>query len=198
MKNISKNPVIFAVFFLVLFFSMAGGVNNANAADTSCAQPCQAPLVCSNGACIAPSHTVPAVGSSGQITSTRIPGVTEGTSDIIKCGRPGQDMCTLCDMISGMNNIIQYLMKISIGVALLAFSIGGVMYVVSAGDTGQINTAKSVMKNAAIGFVVIFAGWLIINTTIDYLGARKNKNGEITFGMNIISWGKFDCSAQQR
>ncbi|EKE19869.1 MAG: hypothetical protein ACD_8C00094G0013 [uncultured bacterium] len=117
---------------------------------------------------------------------------------IITCGT-GREMCTLCDLISGMNTVIQYLMKISIGVALLAVTIGGVMYIVSAGDSGLIDQAKSTMKNAAIGFVVIFAGWLIINTTITYIGSRKDATtGKPTFGMNITSWGEFDCAAKDR
>ncbi|EKD46823.1 MAG: hypothetical protein ACD_67C00055G0004 [uncultured bacterium] len=117
---------------------------------------------------------------------------------IITCGR-GQSMCTLCDLIAGMNTIIKYLMKIAVGVALLAMTIGGVMYIVSYGDKGMIDKAKGAIKNAAIGFAVIFAGYLIINTTISYIGSRKDEaTGKSTFGMNITSWGEFDCSAQDR
>lgn len=113
---------------------------------------------------------------------------------IVKCGT-GQEMCTLCDLIAGMKVVIDFLMKLSIGVALLAFAIGGVMYVISAGDSKLIDMGKSAMLNAVIGFVVIFAGFLIINMTISYLGAKTDKNGNPTFGMNITSWGKFDCTA---
>lgn len=117
---------------------------------------------------------------------------------IITCGT-GREMCTLCDIISGMKTIIDYLMKLSVGVALLAVTIGGVMYIVSAGDSGLIDQAKSTMKNAAIGFVIIFAGWLIINTTITYIGSKKDATtGKATFGMNITSWGEFDCTAADR
>ncbi len=133
-------------------------------------------------------------GTGPPITSNRVPGESTG-GGLIQCGRPGTDMCTLCDIIKGMNIIIQYLMKIAIGVALLAMSIGGVMYVISAGDSGLIDTGKNTMKNAAIGFVIIFAGYLIINTTINYLGTKKGATGEATFGMNITSWGNFDCTA---
>lgn len=123
---------------------------------------------------------------------------TAGEGGIIKCGRGGS-MCTLCDLISTMNTIIQYLMKISIGVALLAMAIGGVMYVVSAGDTGMIDNAKKTIMNAAVGFVIIFAAFLIIDTTINYLGAKKDpKTNASTFGMNITSWGQFECAARDR
>jgi hypothetical protein len=132
--------------------------------------------------------------TGAQMTDSNIPGSTEA-GGIIQCGRPGQKMCTLCDMIKGFNAIIQYIMKIAIGVALLALAIGGVMYVVSAGESAAMETAKSTIKNAAIGFVIIFAAFLIVNTTMQYIGTIKNVNGDPTLGINITSWGQFDCTA---
>ena len=114
-------------------------------------------------------------------------GVNNANAALVTCGT-GKDMCTLCDLIKGMNTIIQYLMRISIGVALLAMAIGGVMYVVSAGDKGMIDKAKGTMKNAAYGFVIIFAGWLIISTTIKYLGTKSD------MGIRVTSWDKFECT----
>lgn len=117
----------------------------------------------------------------------------QAANGIVSCGR-GQDMCTLCDLIKGMNIVIQYLMKISIGVALLAMAIGGVMYIVSAGDGDLIKSAKSTIKNAATGFVIIFAGWLIINTTITLIGTKTKTDDGGTLGISITSWGQFDCN----
>lgn len=118
---------------------------------------------------------------------------TSQQSGIVSCGR-GQNMCTLCDLIKGMNIVIHYLMQISIGIALLAMAVGGVMYVVSAGGSDLIGQAKSTMKNAAIGFVIIFMGWLIINTTISYIGARTAADQGGTLGISVTSWGQFDCN----
>lgn len=142
-------------------------------------------------------NTVPSgeTGSAGQITDNKIPGTVTEESELVTCGRAGQRMCTLCDFIAGLNNVIQYLMKISIGVGILAFTIAGVMYIVSAGDTKMIGRAKDTMKNAAIGFVIIFAGWVIINTVIQSLGSKTDAQGNPTFGMNIRSWGQFECGA---
>lgn len=126
-------------------------------------------------------------GSGGApITSDIIPGETTDNSGIIKCGRPGQPMCKLCDLISGFNNIIQYLMKIAIGVALLAITIGGILYIISTGDSGLMEMAKSSIKNAAIGFALVLAAYLIVNTTIVYLGTEED------LGINA-SWGTFNC-----
>jgi len=98
-------------------------------------------------------------------------------------------MCTLCDMIKGIKIVIDYIKNIAIGLGLLAFSVGGVMYAVSAGDKGLIDSAKAVMRNAITGFLVIFGAWLIVNTTIDYLGTQPGMN------IHVVSWGEFECTA---
>ncbi|MDD5463689.1 MAG: hypothetical protein PHP62_00965 [Candidatus Moranbacteria bacterium] len=121
------------------------------------------------------------------VVGTMLVGVDNANAAIITCGR-GQDMCTLCDLIAGMNTIIQYLMKLSIGVALLAMAIGGVMYVISAGDKGLADKAKGAITNAVVGFAIIFAGWLIINTTINYIGTKPG------MGIGVTSWGNFECN----
>ena len=125
---------------------------------------------------------------------TSISGNPVASTGIIQCGRPsgagtGQ-MCTLCDLIAGFNTIIQYIMKIAIGVALLALAVGGVLYIVSAGESAAVETAKSTMKNAAIGFVIVFAAYLIVDTTLLYLGKTES------LGMSTSTkWGEFDCNA---
>jgi hypothetical protein len=96
-------------------------------------------------------------------------------------------MCTLCDLIKGINDIVQFLMKISIGIALLAITIGGILYIVSSGDSGMMDKAKSAIKNALIGFIIVFSAYLIVNTTIVYLGTKTD------LGISA-HWGTFDCN----
>lgn len=121
----------------------------------------------------------------------RVPGTTEGKS-VISCGRSGQRMCTLCDIIVGINNIIRYGFQIAIVIALTAISIGGVMYTISAGDSGQITQAKGIIKSAAVGMIIVFAAWLIVNYTMILIGAKTNLG--IT---RVQSWYKFECRAPQ-
>lgn len=127
-------------------------------------------------------------GTAGQPADNKIPGTTE-PGGIVQCGRPGQNMCTLCNMIEGMRIIIDYLMKIAVGVALLAMAIGGVMYIVSAGSSGLADMGKKAITNAAIGFVIIFAAYLIVNTVFLYLGTKPG------LGFGVVEWGKFECAA---
>ena len=98
----------------------------------------------------------------------------------------------MCDIVVGFNTIIQYLMKISIGVALLAISIGGILYVVSAGEPGAVETAKKAIKNGIIGFVIVFSAFIIIGTVIKYLGVKEG--GEEGMGIRPgVTWGTFKC-----
>ncbi len=139
-----------------------------------------------NGRCCPLPTNVPIVAAT---PSDIIPGTTEA-GGVIQCGRAGQRMCTLCDLIKGMNDIIKYLMRIAVGVALAAITIGGGIYIVSVGDPKMIETAKGAMKYAAIGLVVIFSAWLIINTLLVSLGTFP--------GLGIggaSSWGDFQCAA---
>lgn len=48
--------------------------------------------------------------------------------------------------------------------ALFMLTVGGFMYVTSAGNTSSANTAKSVIKDALIGLVLGLSAWLIVNT----------------------------------
>lgn len=196
-----KPNKFFSVIFIAAAFFVIGSSKASALTAGSCttAKDCVSGQICNAGKCVAAGHQIapnaPVVGGTGQITNDIIPGTTTEKSQIITCGRPGQRMCTLCNLIEGLNNIIHYLRSVAIGFALLAMSIGGVMYVISSGDKGMIDKGKGIMKNAAIGFVIIFASFLIIDTTINYIGSKKDANGVPTFGMNITGWGKFDCNA---
>ena len=152
-----KRKIIFIFFIAVLFFGM-GKI----------------------------THAAPAAGLGPAQVDDVVPGTTMEDSKIITCGRPGQPMCHLCDLIKGFYNIVKYIQGIAIGVALLAIAIGGIIYIISAGDTGLMDAAKSAIKNAAIGFVLVFASYLLVNTVILYLGTKTG------LGINA-QWGTFNC-----
>lgn len=136
--------------------------------------------------------------SGGGTTGTEtIPGSTE-SGGLIQCGRGGQRMCTLCDIIVGLNLIIKYIFRIAIALGVFGFAIAGVMYIVSAGDSSATTNAKGVMKNTTIGIIVVLSAWLIINYSMMLLGAKQNATGQNTLGLNIKGWGEFECVAKPR
>lgn len=123
--------------------------------------------------------------------------VASNSTGLVRCGKTGQPMCTLCDLISGLNYIIQYVMKIAIGLCLTSMAIGGVLYIVSAADPSLAKMGKAAITNASIGFVVTLSAFLIINSVIYYLGGRQDSANN-NLGINMTGWGNFECTAKQR
>ncbi|HBR71990.1 MAG TPA: hypothetical protein DEA27_04305 [Candidatus Moranbacteria bacterium] len=115
---------------------------------------------------------------------------------LIPCGRTDQagtpdETCTLCHFIVGFHGIIEYGTRIVFVIAIAVFAIAGVMYTISSGDSGMTGMAKNAMQNAAIGIVVMFSAWLIVNYTMHLLGARPGLGVSAT-----ATWSKFECVAQ--
>lgn len=123
-------------------------------------------------------------------TNATIPGNAIGAGDgIVTCGRAGQQMCKLCDLIKGILDIINYIEDILFGVFILAFMIGGIIYITSSGESSMMEMGKKTLMNAAIGIVIVLASYLIVFTVITYLGTKPD------MGMTNVSWDSFDCAA---
>ena len=74
--------------------------------------------------------------------------------------------CNTCHVIVLGNNILLWLIGISAAVIALVFVIGGLKMVMAGGNEGDITTAKKMMTNAIIGFVILLAAWLIVDTVL--------------------------------
>ena len=111
------------------------------------------------------------------------------TGGLIPCGH-GSDpnnRCTLCDLFVGIGRIIDWGRNILVAVALAALVIGGIMYIVSAGNQQMMESAKNVIKQALIGVAIVLGAWLIINTIIWLLVVKSD------MGVGAGNWWNFDC-----
>ena len=70
----------------------------------------------------------------------------------------------------------------------------GVLYIVSTGDTGLMQTAKSGMLAALIGFAIMLSAWLIVNVVLTTL-ADTSKG---LFPQLVSSPGVFNFSCDTR
>ena len=82
---------------------------------------------------------------------------------IVTCGNTGQPMCTICDIATTAQNILNGGIYIAIFLSAILFAWAGWKYVTSAGGS-DVSSAKSIFTNVAIGLVLILAAWLIVNT----------------------------------
>lgn len=68
-----------------------------------------------------------------------------------------------------IRNLMNWLLAIFGMLAIIAFVISGIQYLLAAGDESMAETAKNNMKFAIIGVVVALAGWVIIMAISDLL-----------------------------
>ncbi len=108
---------------------------------------------------------------------------------LVPCGKSTDSgMCTLCHLIIGIKDIMDYGFKIMVVVAIVMLMVSGIVYIVSTGNTGMMDTAKHLLTNALIGFAIILGAWLVINTVILVLGAKGD------LGVQAINWYTFECT----
>jgi hypothetical protein len=99
---------------------------------------------------------------------------------IVPCGRERDDAttpefencpCRLCDLFVLVDRIIKFaLFKIVVPLAVLMIVIGGIMFLTAGGNPERISSAKKLMTNVAIGILIIFAAWIIVNTILMLIG----------------------------
>jgi hypothetical protein len=111
---------------------------------------------------------------------------------IVPCGHSAP--CTLCHLIIGIYNIVQFGLKLLVTAPLAAITIAGVMYVL-AGGTDMINSAKSFLRSAITGFALVLGAWLIVSVTMWLISAKEDlgigktgwRSGSITYACSTKS-----------
>ena len=108
--------------------------------------------------------------------------VPEISNTNCKCDKPS-DACreycgdyTLNDAVSVFITISQLILGLTGSIALLAFIVGGVMFLISSGNKNLIEKGKSTILGAVIGLVIVFTSYMIIGfllTSFDVAGAKN-------------------------
>jgi hypothetical protein len=112
--------------------------------------------------------------------------------ELVPCGvgtdaeGKGKADCTLCHLVIGFNNIYNYFFAILLAATTLVVVVAGVMYMVSSGDKGMIEKAKSALTYALTAMILALTAWLIINATLSALGYTK-----------VSNWWTFSCDTTQ-
>ncbi len=98
-----------------------------------------------------------------------IPPVFAATG-LINCGNEGQAPCTFADLentIARVFNFILLYIAAPVTVAMIVF--GGVKMIISGGNKSTFDQGKKIITSAAIGLVIVFGAWLIVNTVLSFL-----------------------------
>ena len=108
--------------------------------------------------------------------------------------------CTICHMIIGIQRIVNYGMTLVVIAAIFAIVVAGIMYIISAGDEGLMQTAKGLLKNVLIGFALVLGAVVIVNIVM-WVMAAKNDLGltkDIPAVTGWTSWNNFSCSTASK
>jgi hypothetical protein len=82
---------------------------------------------------------------------------------LVPCNGPD---CGTCELVKLGNNIITWLVSVMAVICALMIVFAGFKMVTSAGNSGEISKAKEMIANTLIGFVILLAAWLIIDTVM--------------------------------
>jgi len=82
--------------------------------------------------------------------------------------------CVFNDFLTLAQNIIDFVLKISVTVAVIMFTWAGILYLTASGDKGNIEKAHKIFTSVLIGFIIVISAWLIINTIANALLDKGN------------------------
>ena len=116
---------------------------------------------------------------------------------LVVCGRSTgspaeQAPCTLCHLIVGGKGIMDYGLGLMTFAAMAILVAMAIWYIVSAGDEGMMSTAKSGIKAALVGMVVMLTAWLMVSIVLGLLA----KNGTVPGLTNSGGVFKDDCDTK--
>lgn len=85
-----------------------------------------------------------------------------------------KDICGLCDLVTLANNAINLGIFLAVFFAACLFAYAGWLYMTARGESGQIKQAHGIFADVAIGFVIILAAWLVVDTLMHILTGKSD------------------------
>ena len=90
----------------------------------------------------------------------------------------GTGDCTLNDFVRIATSLASIILGIVGSLALLAFIVGGVIFLTSGGNAEQVTKGKQIILGAVIGLVIVFASYAIIQFVFTALNIPGTGGGE--------------------
>jgi hypothetical protein len=106
---------------------------------------------------------------------------------LVPCGVLTATDCNLCDFGRLIQNVINFLVVISIPIAALLFCYAGFLFFTNNGSQMKIQKAKRIMYASVVGFIIVCAAWLIVNTILMGLTNGSAYSGGKWFILNCTS-----------
>jgi len=98
--------------------------------------------------------------------------------------------CNACHLVDLGNNLIQWLIGVVTVLFAVLLVIAGFQLVTAGGNPSALQSAKSKFVNAFVGFLIVLAAWLLVDTL---MRALVGQSGEIEGG---LFWADVRCYEQ--
>ncbi len=96
--------------------------------------------------------------------------------------------CSICDLLKLIQNIINFFLSVSVPLATAMILAGGILILTAGDSQKRLEWGKTVLTNAIVGFAIVLAGWLFINTILLWL-----INPE--WSSRILPWNEIQCQS---
>ena len=94
----------------------------------------------------------------------------------IPCDGGPTDQCDFYDLVQLAKNIMNFLFRLSIPVATIAFAWAGWLMLSSGGNESQVAKAKEIFTKVLIGFLFVLTAWLIVQLIMGLLEEGSYKD----------------------
>jgi hypothetical protein len=94
-------------------------------------------------------------------------------AQLVQCGNDPNNPCGYNNLIGPggvIDNVVQLVVfQVGIPVTIGFIIYGGILIMISAGNSERVQRGKKVIKSAIIGITIAFGAWLIVQTILRFL-----------------------------
>ncbi len=99
----------------------------------------------------------------------------------------GERLCTLCDFLVLIDNIVKLLAKIAPIIAVTLIIWGAFVIITSGGSSGRLGQGRTIITRAVVGLLIVLGAWLIVSTTFLVLTGSDRYYG------SRAPWNRVTC-----
>lgn len=103
-------------------------------------------------------------------------------------------------MVQLIQNLIEFAIYFGVFLGVALFSYAGLKMVISAGNVAQVEEAKKIFSSVAIGFLIVLAGWLFVDTLMKFFfqGGQGEEGSELfeATEQKFGPWNEIRCVDQ--
>lgn len=105
---------------------------------------------------------------------------------LVPCGGTGEEACQSCHVLELIDKVVDWLVAILTIITAIIIVFSGLRLVTSFGNASAMQQAKSLINNCIVGFIIVLAGWLLIDLVM------KSLLNDQAYGV----WNELQCFAQ--